>query len=298
MSNAPVMFDEVAIVGPGLIGASMGLALRERGLARKIVGIGRRQVSLDKALGVGAIDKATLDPAKGVRDADLVVLATPIRTLDTIMPVVAEHLKAETLVTDVASTKARVVDVVSSALRGRPDVSYIPTHPMAGGERSGPEAAAADLFEGAVCIITPLTNTFPESKSAIVRMWEAMGARTVSMTPQAHDRAVARVSHLPHLAAAALMATLDSDELDLCGRGLLDTTRIASSNPDIWVDICRSNREQIREALLGYVEVLGKLADSLGEGELGRLRELLAVAKQRRDDLQQSRNSIDRPSDQ
>jgi prephenate dehydrogenase len=203
MSNAPVMFDEVAIVGPGLIGASMGLALRERGLARKIVGIGRRQVSLDKALGVGAIDKATLDPAKGVRDADLVVLATPIRTLDTIMPVVAEHLKAETLVTDVASTKARVVDVVSSALRGRPDVSYIPTHPMAGGERSGPEAAAADLFEGAVCIITPLTNTFPESKSAIVRMWEAMGARTVSMTPQAHDRRTRPVrartaGHDPH----------------------------------------------------------------------------------------------------
>ena len=293
-----VMFNEVAIVGPGLIGASMGLALRAQGLAKRIVGIGRRQTSLDKALSVGAIDEATLDATGGVRSADLVVLATPIRTLEPIMAAIAEALKAQALVTDVASTKACVVETLSSALRGRPDVSYIPTHPMAGGEKSGPEAARADLFEGAVCIVTPLTNTLPESKGIVTRMWQAMGANVVSMTPQAHDRAVARVSHLPHLAAAALMTELEPDEVALCGRGLLDTTRIASGNPDIWIDICRSNREHVREAVLRHIAVLQKIADGLNDGELARLRGLLVDAKQRRDDLVERRSAPDDPNDQ
>ena len=298
MNDTGVMFEEVAIIGPGLIGASIGLALRARGLAKRIVGIGRRQVSLDKALAIDAIDKASLDPARGVRDADLVILATPIRALEPTMTATAEHLKPNTLVIDVASTKVRVIDTVSSALRARPDVSYIPTHPMAGGERSGPEAASPDLFEGAVCIITPLTNTFPESKGRVTRMWEALGMQVVSMTPQAHDRAVARISHLPHLAAAALVVGLKADETPLCGRGLLDTTRIASGNPDIWVDICRSNREQVRTAVLDYIAVLQEMADSLESGELGRLRELLANAKQRRDESLQRRNDSDEPDDQ
>jgi prephenate dehydrogenase len=297
MDSTGVMFDKVAIFGPGLIGGSMGLALRERGLARAIVGIGRRQESLDKALAVGAIDTATLDPADGVRGADLVVLATPIRTFEAIMAATVGDLRPEALVTDVASTKARVVRIVSSALRRRPDISYIPTHPMAGGEKSGPEAASLGMFEGAVCIITPLPNTVPESKSAITRMWQAMGARVVSMTPQAHDRAVARVSHLPHLAAAALMAGLDPHEVALCGRGLLDTTRVASGNPDIWIDICRSNREEVREAVLHYIAVLQKMADNLDGHDYESLRELLADAKQRRDDLLDSRNAASRLND-
>jgi len=291
------MFSKVAIFGPGLIGGSMGLALRQLGLAGVIVGVGRREQSLDKALAVGAIDKATLDPAEGVKGADLVVLATPIRTFEAIMAAIAKELKPEALLSDVASTKIRVVETVSSALRHRPDVSYIPTHPMAGGEKSGPDAARARLFEGSVCIITPLTNTFPESKRIITQMWQAMGARVASMTPQAHDRAVARVSHLPHLVAAALMAELDGQEAQLCGRGLLDTTRIASGNPDIWIDICKSNRENVREAVLRYISVLQKMADDLDHGQFGRLRALLADAKERRDGLMESRSAVKRPTD-
>ncbi|MCK4283751.1 MAG: prephenate dehydrogenase/arogenate dehydrogenase family protein [Candidatus Brocadiae bacterium] len=279
------MFDKVAIVGPGLIGGSMGMALRKRGLAGTVVGIGRRQESLNKALEVGAIDQATLDVEQGVTDADLVVLATPIGTFEELTVRIAEFLRPESLLTDVASSKARVVATITAALRRRPDVAYIPSHPMAGSEQSGPLAASADLFEGCICIITPLTNTFPESKSQIVSMWQALGARVVSVSPQAHDRTVARISHLPHLAAAALVAALDDADMKLCGKGLLDTTRVASASTDLWMDICETNRDQVHEALKAYIALLQELATSLEGGDLGQLRSMLETAKDRRDRL-------------
>jgi len=286
------MFDKVAIVGPGLIGASMGMALRRRGLARRVVGIGRRQESLDRALSVGAIDKATMDPAKGVQGADLVVLATPIGALSDVMSQVGEALEAEVILTDVTSSKVKVIETISSALRSRPDVAYIPTHPMAGSEQSGPLAASAELFEGAICIITPLTNTFPDSKRLITQMWNALGARVVSMTPQAHDRAVARISHMPHLAAAAMLAVLKEADMSLCGKGLLDTTRVAGGSPDLWLDICKTNREDIRDSLNDYIRVLKRVAEDLDGGNLGPLRTMLVDAKQKRDRLVEKRQSL------
>lgn len=277
------MFQKAAIVGPGLIGGSMGIALRRKKLAETVVGIGRRKESLQRAMDVGAIDRSTLDLEEGVREADLVVLATPTASFEQIIHSATPHLRPEALLTDVASTKVRVIETVSAALRERPDVAYIPTHPMAGSEQSGPLAARADLFEGAVCIITPLTNTYPETKRTIRRMWEALGATTVSMSPQAHDRLVARISHVPHLAAAALMGMLDDREAGLAGGGLRDTTRIASGSPELWIDICRSNREQVRRALDSYVQVLQQMSDALRDGNLGELRDLLEEAKRRRD---------------
>ncbi len=285
------MFNRVAIVGPGLIGGSMGMALRKRGLAEAVVGIGRRQESLDKALKVGAVDEATLDLEEGVSGAELVVLASPIGTFGELAPRLAASLRAESLLTDVASSKARVVETIISALDGRPDVSYIPSHPMAGSEQSGPLAASADLFEGCICIITPLSNTFPETKSEIVHLWKALGATVVSMSPQAHDRAVARISHLPHLAAVALVEVLSEQDMRLCGRGLLDTTRVASGSPDLWVDICQTNREEIRDALNSYVAFLQQLADHLMAGDVEDLRSALVSAKQKRDRLVEVRET-------
>lgn len=279
------MFKKVTIIGPGLIGASIGMALRTRKLAAQVVGVGRRKASLDNALKVGALDKATLDLKEGVQKAELVVLATPISTIVEMVPRLPEMLDAEALLTDVASAKVRVIEVVSSAMRFRPDVSYIPSHPMAGSEKSGALAASADLFVGAVCILTPLTNTFPESKGRIVQMWRELGARVVSMTPQAHDRLVARISHVPHLAAAALLANLEESELPLCGGGLKDTTRIAGGDADLWLDICRENREEVRAALEAYIALLRKTADSLRTSDLGPLRDLLRNARNKRDKL-------------
>ncbi|MHC4481347.1 MAG: prephenate dehydrogenase [Planctomycetota bacterium] len=288
------MFENVAIIGPGLIGGSIGMALRRQGLARTVVGIGRRRESLDKAHEVGAIDRATLDPQAGVAAADLVVLATPIGTFAELMAQVAPALKPEALLIDVASSKVKVVEVISSALRQRPDVAYIPTHPMAGSEQRGPAAADPDLFEGAICIVTPLPNTFPDTKSQVTHMWQALGATVVSMTPQAHDRAVARISHVPHLAAAALMALVHSPQMRLCGKGLLDTTRVASGDPDLWMDICKSNREDIREALVEYVNLLQEMAEGLAHGNLARLRTILKEAKERRDGLVESHRAVQR----
>ena len=279
------MFKKVTIIGPGLIGASIGMALRTRKLAAQVVDVGRRKASLDNALKVGALDKATLDLKEGVQKAELVVLATPISTIVEMVPRLPEMLDAEALLTDVASAKVRVIEVVSSAMRFRPDVSYIPSHPMAGSEKSGALAASADLFVGAVCILTPLTNTFPESKGRIVQMWRELGARVVSMTPQAHDRLVARISHVPHLAAAALLANLEESELPLCGGGLKDTTRIAGGDADLWLDICRENREEVRAALEAYIALLRKTADSLRTSDLGPLRDLLRNARNKRDKL-------------
>jgi len=276
------VFKKVTIIGPGLIGGSMGMAMRRRGLADLVVGVGRRKESLDKALKVGAIDRATLDLKEGVHGAELVVLATPIGTLDGLVPELPLLLDPEALITDVASAKVRVIEVIASALRPRPDVSYIPSHPMAGSEKSGPLAARADLFEGAVCILTPLTNTFPESKSRITRMWRALGARVVSMTPQSHDRMVARISHVPHLAAAALLSYVEENEMALSGGGLRDTTRVAGGDPDLWIDICRDNRDEVASALKAYADVLARMADSLRSGNLGPLRDVLQNAHDKR----------------
>ncbi len=283
------MFAQVAIVGPGLIGGSMGLALRERGLARRVVGIGRRQSSLDKALAAGAIDEAALDPAAGVDGAELVVLATPIGAFAGLIEQLAPALRAGALLTDVASTKTEVVETITAGLRGRPDIFYVPTHPMAGSEQSGPEAARADLFEGAVCVITPLADTFPEHKGRIAELWRALGAEVLSMTPQEHDRAVARTSHLPHLAAAALLEMLQEPDGPLCATGLLDTTRVASGKPEIWLDICATNRRPVREALRAYGRLIERMADALDDGDLTALEQTLTEARDTRERLARER---------
>jgi prephenate dehydrogenase len=254
-----------------------------------VVGVGRRRTSLEQALAAGAIDEATLEPAEGVAKAELVVLATPIRAFSALIEQFAPALKAGALLTDVASTKAEVIETVTAALRGRPDVFYVPTHPMAGSERSGPDAARADLFEGALCVITPLADTFPEHKERITRLWEALGARVTSMTPQAHDRAVARTSHLPHLAAAALVQTLSEGDEALCATGLLDTTRVASGRPEVWLDICATNRGPLSKALSSYARLIERMARALEAGDLATLEELLTSAKDRRDRLVRER---------
>lgn len=296
--DSATLFDKVAIVGPGLVGGSMGLGLKRRGLAGSVIGIGRRRESLDAALALGAVDTATLDAREGVKDADLIVLATPISAIEGLMGQIADAVQAEAILTDVASTKARVIEVVSSALSRRPDVAYIPTHPMAGSEKGGVQAADPDLFVGSVCIITPLTDTYPETKAVVTRMWRALGARVASMGPQAHDRAVAAVSHMPHLAAAALMAAVDQSAMALCGKGLLDTTRVASGSPDMWLDICDSNRQDIHRSLVAYIEVLKAMADALRDGSLGPVRDVLEQAKSKRDRLLEARRDLlRRPGD-
>ena len=261
----------------------MGLALRRRGLADTVVGIGRRSVSIQAALEVGAVDEATLDFEEGVAGADLVVLATPIRAFEPVTTAAAPAMRSGAVITDVASTKVQVIRTVRHALRQRPDVHYVPAHPMAGSEQRGPRAAQADLFEGAVCIVTAPEEPPTPVRQQVTAMWEALGANVIRMEPEAHDRLVARISHLPHLAAAALMQVIEEGEARLSGGGLRDTTRVASGDPRLWVDICRTNRDQIHRALSDYIGLLQNAADAVQSGDLEPLRRLLEEAKGKRD---------------
>jgi len=256
-----------------------------------VVGVGRRESSLRQALSAGAVDEVTLDAAAGVSEADLVVLATPISAFGPIMPALAEGMKPGALLSDVASTKQGVIRTITRALKGRPDVVYIPTHPMAGSEKRGPESAVEGLFEGSVCIFTPLDGTPKEALTALRKMWEAVGARVHIMDAAAHDRLVARISHLPHLVAAALMRVITPEEGAFAGGGLIDTSRVASGDPKLWRDICESNAPQIAAALKACAGALETLRGMLEEGRFDELEEALREAKLKRDGLIERRST-------
>ena len=279
------IFEEVAIVGPGMIGASIGLGMRGQGLAARVVGIGRRQASIDKAVAVGAVDVGTLEMQEGVAQADLVVLATPIGALGDAARRAAAAMKPGATITDVASTKCRVIEAVQAALSERADVTYIPTHPMAGSEKRGPEAANAAIFQGSVCIFTPLPGTPSAALERLKALWEALGATVVVMEPAEHDRVVARISHLPHLAAAALVHAAGEEDARCCGSGFTDTTRVASGDAALWREICETNRQQIDSALKDYIDTLERLRALIRERRFEELQGLLAEAKAKRDRL-------------
>ena len=170
-------------------------------------------------------------------------------------------------------------------------MAYVPTHPMAGGEQSGPLAASAELFEDSICIITPAGTAGPESQERLRIMWEGLGARVVTMSPEEHDRTVARISHAPHLAASALVAFLHDADIGVCGRGLIDTTRVASGSPDMWIDICGSNAREIASALSEFAAVVDEMKAQIEQGDYAGLRATLARAKEKRDRLVQSRRT-------
>jgi len=261
------------------------MAIRQRGLARHVIGIGRRRSSLRAALDVGAVDEVSLDLREGVEAADVIVLATPIGAMLRLAGPVARHAKGGAVLTDVASTKQRVIQTLTAALRDRPDVAYVPAHPMAGSEQRGAENARAALFEGSVCILTPLPEATGPPLSRVRGLWEGVGATVREMAPADHDRLVARISHLPHLAAAALLHTISAEEGMLAGSGLVDTTRVASGDPSLWRGICETNPEQVAAALDSYVEVLRRIRSAIADGRFTALEQALREAKDKRDGL-------------
>jgi prephenate dehydrogenase len=268
----------------------MGIALRRRGLAERVIGIGRRQVSLDKALEVGAIDECTLDLAEGVKDADLVVLATPIRAIVQLAPDIAAAMKQGAVLTEVSSTKQQVIESIRKALTERDDVPFVPTHPMAGSEQHGPLAAAEDLFEASVCIFTPLPGTPASALDGMRSLWEALGARIHEMEPARHDRIVAVVSHTPHLAAAAIARTVSEKQGQFAGGGFIDTTRIASGDPRLWRDICESNPAEVCRALDALIHQLLKLRQLFETGRYDGIQQYLQDAKDKRDGILELRD--------
>jgi prephenate dehydrogenase len=273
----------VAIVGVGLIGGSIGLSLRQRGLADAVVGIGRRQVSLRIARRVGAITHTTIDLAKGVADADLVIVCTPVGDIIGQVREIALHCPEGTLITDSGSTKQSIVAALDTGLpRG---CRFLGSHPIAGSEKTGPSCADPELFNGRVAVLTPTKNTRAEDYDLIEEFWESLGAVVLQMTPEEHDRALAVTSHLPHMAAAALANTISENYFRVAGCGLLDTTRVAASDPVLWRQILLMNRENALAALEQFGAKLTALYGAIRDKNEAELERFLTTAKKNRDAL-------------
>lgn len=281
------MIRRLAVVGLGLLGGSVAKAARERGLTREVVAVGRRIESLTGALSEGVVDRVTTDLADGLVGADFVILATPVATAEELMPKVWQAAADATVITDVGSTKVAIVRDAERLTADR-QLAFVGSHPMAGSELSGYGAARADLFVGALVIVTPTERTDPLALKRVTEFWEALGCRVSAMDPEEHDRAVAAVSHLPHLAAYALVeavARLNPSFFGVAARGFKDTTRIAASDARVWREIFLSNRSALGEALEAFRAALGELERLVAEDDGERLERKLDEIRQRRSRL-------------
>lgn len=275
--------DEIAIIGAGLLGGSIGLALRSAGFNGRRIGIGRRASSLQKALECDAVDAVTQDVAEGVSGAQLVILCTPIGHMESLMTQMAPALAAATYVTDVASTKVEVVRMAERLLPG--SVRFVGSHPMAGSEKTGVEFARADLFQLATCIVTPTAQTKPATVRWMRKLWETLGCNTVVTTPEKHDRLLARVSHLPHAVAAALVGlAIRESAIDLAGPGFADTTRIASGNAEMWTDIFRTNRAAMLESIDQLIAEMTAFRQNLDRDDSEAILKWLKSGQEARDE--------------
>lgn len=279
-----MIFKKVAIIGVGLIGGSIGEAIRRRGLADTVMGIGHRASSIKEAFRRGAIDEGTLDLKKGVRGADLVIIATPVCLIPVIAGKISPALKRGAIVTDVGSTKGRIVKAIEGCLpKG---VFFVGSHPLAGSEKRGVSFAEENLFEGTVVIITKTKKTKKSAVKDLSGFWSSLGVKTVVIkSPEEHDRIVAEISHLPHLAAVALITSAGGKSLGFAATGFKDTTRIAASDPDIWRDICITNKANIIKSLDRYERCLGKLKKLIKDGRTQALRKEFAKSKAIREKL-------------
>ncbi len=265
-----------AIVGVGLIGGSVGLALRARSGCSRVVGVGRSPDALEAALRRGALDEAATDLAAGLRGADLVVLAAPVRACIGLLPAVAAAVGPDAVITDVASTKAEIVAAAP------PGPAFVGGHPLAGSERSGIEAASADLFEGATWVLTPGGATATWAVERVAALAAGLGARPVVMDAATHDRRVAAVSHLPQAVAVALAAAVPVEALPLAARGFRDTTRLADSSPEVWNDVFATNRDNVVAMIAAMEDVLGELRAAIAGGDEAAVAAIFVRAAARR----------------
>ena len=281
--------DKLAVVGVGLIGGSLALALKEAGAVGHVVGIGRGLPNLETALRLGVVDSYTLDLAEGVADADVIFLATPVQALGTVAEQAMPHLKAGAIITDGGSVKQAVIDAIEPHLRD--DVHFVPGHPIAGTENSGAEAAFATLYRDRRCILTPTGKTASEALDRMQRMWQLVGSQVVIMDVEKHDRVLAAISHLPHMVAYALVNAVGSYDryneniLEYSAGGFRDFTRIASSDPTMWRDIAMTNREALIEMMEQFETFFAELKEDVAIGSGERLFEFFRRSKESRDEI-------------
>jgi prephenate dehydrogenase len=279
---------KLTVIGLGLIGGSFARALRAAGAVSEVVACGRNPDALARAIELGVADRVTTDPVDAVRDADVVVLAVPLSAMRDLMARIAPALLAHAILTDVGSTKQSVI-ADAKAVLGERIARFVPGHPIAGTERSGVEASFAELFQERRVILTPMEATDPAATQTIAELWHQAGATVTQMSAQHHDRVLALTSHLPHVLAFALVDRLsqmqEQDEIfAYAAGGFRDFTRIASSDPVVWRDICLNNRSAVLDALQVYRDELDELTQALRNHDGAALEALFARAKRARDD--------------
>lgn len=289
------MINRLCIIGVGLIGGSLSRALREKGFCRHVIGCGRDERHLQRACQLGVINEYSTDPANAVQGADMIVVSVPLRAMQSVFEQIDPHVSVDAVLTDVGSAKACVETAARKTLSGSLD-RFVPGHPIAGTEHSGVEASFAELYQGRKVILTPLQENTRETIGRVKAMWEATGANVQQMTAAHHDEVLAETSHLPHVLAFALVDTLshmgDSDEVfQYAAGGFRDFTRIASSDPVMWRDICMENRDAILKILDRYMSDLENLREVISKGDLEMLQQIFSRAKDARDKYTQKYSS-------
>ena len=284
----------LTVIGVGLIGGSFARALRKAGLVEHITGCGRNRDNLDKAVELGVIDDYSLDIKQAVKDADLIFIATPVGSFKSVLSQLKESLKEGAIITDGGSTKGSVIEAAESVFNepvsNKKLANFVPGHPIAGTENSGVEASFASLYQDHRVILTPTAYTNPEALKLVSNLWKSAGAQIVLMTPQHHDQVLAATSHLPHLLAFSLVNTLTTlDEkqeiFENAAGGFRDFTRIASSDPSMWQDICLANKDALLEHLDHFTHDLSQLRSALKNNDREVLKQIFVRAKQSRDDF-------------
>ena len=277
------MFKRITIIGLGLIGGSLGMVIKEKHLAGKITGVSRRRSTIVRALSLKAVDKVTLDMKRSVKDADLVIVAAPVLKIIDIAKVISKELKKGAIVTDAGSTKADIVKEVEKILPKT--VKFVGSHPLAGSEKSGIAFADKDLFKGAYCVLTKSNKTDSKAISKLKKFWTGLGMKVDIMSPDKHDKILSRLSHLPHASGTALCNACGKNDLYLSAGGFRDTTRIASGNPELWLDIFLTNRKNVARDIKNLKKELSKIEAALNKNNKTELLRLLRKAKIIRDSI-------------
>ncbi|MCP5245235.1 MAG: prephenate dehydrogenase/arogenate dehydrogenase family protein [Burkholderiales bacterium] len=284
-----ITLNKLVIIGVGLIGGSFALALRKAGVVKHVAGVGRSRENMQHALEHGVIDEVAENMASALNDADCVLLAMPVGQTEAIMTQIAPHLQAGAIITDTGSTKQDVVTAARNHL-GNNLKNFVPGHPIAGAEHSGVLAAQSDLYTGKHVILTPLEETHIDAVKKITALWQACDAKVSQMQVAEHDEILAATSHLPHVLAFALMNHLHRSTdnpknlLRFAGSGFRDFTRIASSSPEMWRDICLANREALLKQIAAYQDELNALHVILKNGDGEALEKLFSQARRMRED--------------
>ncbi|PWD82131.1 prephenate dehydrogenase/arogenate dehydrogenase family protein [Ignatzschineria ureiclastica] len=287
--SQPFFKERIAIMGIGLIGGSLALALKQNQSVGKIIAYDRNEEALERALALGVADEVYNDPIKAAENADIIVLATPITAMGAIVREIMPHLKPDAVLTDVGSTKGSVIDSIRAELGYLPE-RFVPAHPIAGTEKHGVENAFATLFEKRRTLVIPHLENSHDAVRTVHEMWVAAGSETEEMGVKHHDQVLAATSHIPHLLAYATVDTLANldDRAEIfrfAAGGFRDFTRISASDPELWSDICLQNRESILEVLVAYQKKIDMLRHALEDEDREVLRTIFARAKHARDNF-------------